>query len=214
MCPSLWRMLSPSRVDCSFSSRNSLSSQIRSRKISLRRNWSYSRRTFELLEARLVFAAIQDWQVRGVGGGGSLYSPSFNPANPQEIYIASDMGQIFHTTNDGAAWQTVDFRQTYGGPDSKVQFTNNPQILYTIDYASGGDEVVPTKSTDGGVTWTPLAADPTDGGAITVVADYNNPNRLLVSDYSHIWISTDGGAHFTQRFSTADGAGVLLAGAF
>ncbi len=168
---------------------------------------------FESLEPRLAFTAIQDWQIRGAGGGGALFSPSFNPTNPNDIYIASDMGQIFHTTNDGTLWDTVDFRQVYGGHNAKVQFTSNPQILYTIDYSNGGDVVQPTKSTDGGANWNPVA-DPTDGGAITLVADYNNPNRLIVSDYSHLFVSTDGGATFNQRFSTADGAGLHIGGAF
>jgi photosystem II stability/assembly factor-like uncharacterized protein len=128
------------------------------------------------------------------------------------MYIASDMGQIFHTTNDGALWDTVDFRQVYGGHNAKVQFTVNPQILYTLDYASGGDVVQPTKSIDSGLNWTPITADPTSGGAITLAADYNNPSRLLVSDYSHLFISTDGGATFAQRFSTADTAGLHIAG--
>src|SRR5689334_16713475 len=111
----------------------------------------------EPLEPRLALTAIQDWQIRGAGGGGALFSPSFSPTNPNDIYIASDMGQIFHTTNDGALWNTVDFREAYGGHNAKVQFTSNPQILYTIDYSSGGDDVRPTKSTDGGVNWSPIA---------------------------------------------------------
>ncbi len=126
------------------------------------------------------------------------------------MYIASDMGQIFHSTNDGQLWDTVDFRETHGGHSSQVQFTSNPQILYSVDYASGGDVVTPTKSIDGGVNWTPLAADPTGGGTYSVFADYNNPNRLLVSDYSHLWISTDGGATFNQRFATSDANGLLV----
>jgi photosystem II stability/assembly factor-like uncharacterized protein len=171
-------------------------------------------RMFERLEPKLLLAAIQTWQVRGAGGGGALYSPSFNPANPQEIFLASDMGQLFHTTSDGAAWDTIDFRQIYGGPNSAVEFTANPQIDYSLDYGSGGDDVAPSKSTDGGVTWSPLAADPTGGSAVTVEADYNNPNRILVSDYSQLWISTDGGAHFAARFATSDSNGLLVAGAF
>ena len=169
---------------------------------------------FERLEPKRLLAAIQTWQVRGAGGGGASYSPSFNPANPQEIFLASDMGQLFHTTSDGAAWDTVDFRQIYGGPNSAVEFTSNPQIDYSVDYASGGDDVAPSKSTDGGVTWSPLAADPTGGSTYTVAADYHNPNRILVSDYSQLWISTDGGADFAARFSTSDSNGLLVAGAF
>lgn len=169
---------------------------------------------FEHLEPRLAMAAIQDWFERGVGGGGALFSPSINPANSNEMYIASDMGQVFHTTNEGVNWQSVDFREIQGSNNSKMQYTVNPQILYSLDYSTGGDFIRPTKSTDGGATWTPLAADPTGAEAYTVVADYNNPNRLIVSDYNRIWISTDGGASFQQRFSTSNGAGAHIGGAF
>ena len=139
--------------------------------------WPHSVANIRATRIALALSAVQNWQVAGAGGGGSLYSPSINPTNPQEIYIASDMGQIFHTTTGGTAWSTVDFNQIYGGPDSQVQFTSTSQILYAIDYASGGDDVTPAKSSDGGAAWLPLAADPSDGGAITLVADYNNPNR-------------------------------------
>ena len=47
-----------------------------------------------------------------------------------------------------------------------------------------------------------------------MAADYHNPNRILVSDYSQLWISTHGGAHFAARFSTSDSNGLLVAGAF
>src|SRR5262245_34788596 len=78
-----------------------------------------ARRSFESLEARLVRAAIQDWSIRGAGGGGSLFEPSINPTNPSEVYIASDMGQIFHTTSGGALWDTIDHRQLESSDNSK-----------------------------------------------------------------------------------------------
>ena len=89
----------------------------RRRKQSSQASDARSRRSvlFEALEPRLVLAAIQDWSIRGVGGGGALFSPSFNPTNPSEMYIASDMGQVFHTTNEGALWDTVDHRELHGG---------------------------------------------------------------------------------------------------
>lgn len=159
-------------------------------------------------------AAIQDWSSRGAGGGGALFSPTINPLNSNEMYIASDMGQVFHTTNEGTSWDQVDFREIQGSTNSKVQYTNNPQILYALDYSTGGDFIRPTKSTDGGATWTPLAADPTNAEAYTIVEDYNNPNRIIVSDYSTVWISTNGGTSFQQRYTTADGNGAHIAGAF
>jgi|GEM_PF-535456 len=182
--------------------------QVRETKIRRRAQW------FEALEPRYALAAIQEWFERGVGGGGALFSPSINPLNANEMYIASDMGQVFHTTNEGTTWQSVDFREIQGSTNSKMQYTVNPQILYSLDYSTGGDFIRPTKSTDGGATWTPLAADPTNAEAYTIVADYNNPNRILVSDYSTIWISTDGGASFQQRYTTSNGNGAHIGGAF
>ncbi|MGE3777907.1 MAG: WD40/YVTN/BNR-like repeat-containing protein, partial [Pirellulaceae bacterium] len=172
------------------------------------------RGALEQLEPRLAMAAIQDWQPRGAGGGGALFSPSINPSNPSEIYIASDMGQVFHTTDAGTDWDTVDHRELHGSNNARVHFTVDPALRYALDYAQGGDVVRPARSTDGGHTWTPLSADPTSGEAISLLVDYRNPQRLLISDYRRLWISTDGGATFQLRFSTSASDGLHLGGAF
>jgi hypothetical protein len=171
-------------------------------------------RTIEPLEHRLVFAAVQDWSIRGVGGGGALFSPSFNPTNTSEMYIASDMGQLFRTTNEGALWETVDHSELHGGHNSEVQFTTDPLVRYSLSYGDSGDYGSPTKSTDGGATWTPIAADPTGGETFSIVADYNNPNRVLISDYTRLYVSNNGGTSFTLRYTTASGDGLHIAGAF
>lgn len=161
-------------------------------------------------------AAIQDWQVRGPGGGGALFSPSINPANGNEIYIASDMTQVFRTTNEGAAWSTVNFNQIKGGHESKVQFTKSANRRYVLDYTdpsdSGGTRLM--QSSNAGNTWAPLASDPTGGEAITLWADYNRPNRLIVNNYSNLWLSNDGGQTWQLKFSTADGGGMHVGGVF
>jgi photosystem II stability/assembly factor-like uncharacterized protein len=170
------------------------------------------------LENRLApSGAPTQWQVRGSGGGGALFSPQFNPANPNDIYIASDMSEVFHTTNAGASWQMVDFRQLQGGHEARVQFTEDPNIRYSIDYSNvdGGDLVRPSKSTDGGQTWQSIASDPTFGGAFYLFADPTNHNRLVVTDYVNLYFSNDGGQTWAQRFKALDGgAGVLIGGAF
>lgn len=175
---------------------------------------SRSVRAIEPLEHRIVFAAVQNWSIRGVGGGGALFSPSFNPTNANEMYIASDMGQLFRTTNEGVLWETVDHTELHGGHNSEVQFTTDPLIRYSLTYGDSGESGSPTKSTDGGANWTPIAADPTGGETYTIVVDYNNPNRVLISDYTRLFVSTNGGTSFTQRFSTASNDGLHIAGAF
>ncbi|HEX4589254.1 MAG TPA: hypothetical protein VH120_04955, partial [Gemmataceae bacterium] len=170
------------------------------------------------LESRVTPSGVPtQWTVRGAGGGGSLFSPSFNPTNPSEIYVSSDMSQLFRTTNGGAGWQEVDFRQIQGGHESQVQFTENPSIRYCMDYSTinGSDLVRPSRSTDGGQTWQPLANDPTGNGGFYFLADPTNHNRLVVTDYSNVYFSADGGQTWAVKHTAANsGSGIVVAGAF
>ncbi len=152
------------------------------------------------------------WSSRGAGGGGALFAPSFSPHNANEIYISCDMSELFHTTNLGVSWAQEDFREIQANRESQVRFTSNPLVRYAIDYT--GDLATPSRSTDGGATWTPLASDPTDGGAYALYVDSSSTSRVLVSDYSSLYFSSDGGNTFTQKFSTASGNGCFVAGAF
>ncbi len=122
------------------------------------------------------------------------------------------MSEVFHSTNLGASWELFDFRQIQGNRESQVRFTSNPSILYALDYT--GDLVTPSKSTDGGLTWQRLSNDPTFGGAYSLFADPNSASNLIVSDYSHLYSSTDGGNSFGLKFSTTSGNGCFVAGAF
>jgi hypothetical protein len=161
------------------------------------------------------------WQSRGIGGGGALFSPSVNPANQNEMYIACDMSELFHSTDGGKHWGEESFTQVQGGHDSYVSFTNNPNIRYTVDYTSvnGNDLVRPMKSTNGGVSWTAMASDPyasyPDAGIERLFADYNNPNNLILADYSTIYFSNNGGTSFTLIHTDYyNGAGNHIAGVF
>ncbi|HWZ34951.1 MAG TPA: T9SS type A sorting domain-containing protein [Mucilaginibacter sp.] len=165
--------------------------------------------------------APTSWQSRGIGGGGALFSPSVNPANQNEMYIACDMSELFHSTDGGQHWGEVNFTQVQGGHDSYVSFTNNPNILYVVDYTSvaGNDMVRPMKSINGGTTWTAMAADPyasyPNAGIERLFADYNNPNHLVLADYGTIYFSGNGGTTFTQIHTCANnGTGNHIAGVF
>src|SRR5579859_1918892 len=89
------------------------------------------------------------WSPRGVGGGGAMYSPSINPRNPNEIYVACDMSPQFHTADLAQSWSTIDFRMLQSSHESAVRFTHNPDILWTLDYTpvGGGDTARPSRST-------------------------------------------------------------------
>jgi hypothetical protein len=64
---------------------------------------------------------------RGPGGGGAFFGPSINPFNPDEMWIGSDMSDLFHSTDFGRTWETVDFRLLGGGSQpGRMEFTSDP----------------------------------------------------------------------------------------
>ena len=168
----------------------------------------------ECLERRALLSGVPaSWSSRGAGGGGALYSPQINPSNPSEEFISSDMGELFHSTNGGASWQDIDFHQIQGNLETKVDYTEVPGLFYSLDYSN--DSTVPTESTDGGITWHPLANDPTGGGAFKLFVDPANHAHVILSDYTNLYSSLDGGTTWGTRYTTPNSDnGLNLAGAF
>ncbi len=155
------------------------------------------------------------FQSRGVGGGGALYSPSINPANDSEYFVACDMSELFHTTDFGNSYTTVNFSQIQAGHESGVRFTSNPSIAYTVSYP-GGNNAQPAKTVNGGVSWSILSGNPLpDDDVYSIWADYNNPNRVIIAGYSDLYFSANGGTSFTPISITADTSnGILVCGTF
>jgi len=174
--------------------------------------------TMLLLVAGTALAAPpSQWSTRGVGGGGALFAPSISPFNPSHIYMACDMSEQYHSTDQGLTWNTISFLELQANRNSQVQFTNNPQILYSIDWSNVGLDNAqrPTKSTDGGSTWTALAGDPTGGECWTMFADNKDANKVIVTSYNQIFFSSNGGQSFGPAIYTDNtGNGAHIAGVF
>ena len=154
------------------------------------------------------------WASRGPGAGGALYSPSINPANNSEYYVACDMSGLYRTTDFGNSYTTESFTEIQGGHDAAVRFTSDPAIAYCL--SSTGDLAVPMKSMDGRKTWSPLPGNPLpDDNVYSLWADYAHPGRVIVAGYSELYFSNDGGASFTTLPASVTGSdGVLVGGAF
>ncbi len=170
----------------------------------------FSLLTLSLHTSKLFPQVINEWNSKGPGGGGALFSPSFSPHDPDQIYMSCDMSELFHTTDLGLSWKETDFREMTGNNGAKVQFTNNANILYCTNFKN--DLMTPYKSTDGGITWNPLTSDPTFGEAFSFNADINNSNNILISDYTHLYFSSNGGTTFTLKYT--NGNGCYVAGVF
>ena len=126
---------------------------------------------------------------RGPGGGGAFFGPSINPFSPDDVWIGSDMSDLFHSTDFGRTWDTVDFRLLQGGSQpGRMEFTSNPLVRYALNTD------VPERSADSGATWTSIPPDPYAQSVYCLYADPLSTNRLLVSDYTTLRISTNSGA--------------------
>jgi photosystem II stability/assembly factor-like uncharacterized protein len=154
------------------------------------------------------------WESRGIGGGGALFSPSISPHDNAEAYVACDMTELFHTTNSGASWEVLPFRKFRAVRDSRIEFTSDPNILYSIVFDFRLDERKPGRSTDRGKTWLPLPADPTFGGTYSVYADPHRTDRVIASSYTAIFFSEDGGTSFRSIFTNSAGYAAFIGGVY
>lgn len=168
-----------------------------------------------ILASEIAFGQFPaSFDSRGTGGGGALFSPSINPANENEYYVSSDMSELFHSADYGQNYDVVDFRTIQSGHNTKMVFTGNSNIRYTIDYSN--NQAIPVKTIDGGQTWNPLPGNPDNAEeTFGIFADYNNPSRVIVSYYGSVYLSNDGGNTFADIHDAANnGAGILVGGVF
>lgn len=167
---------------------------------------------FLLFVSASLFAQPNNWHSRGIGGGGALYAPSISPHDASEIYIQCDMTEVFHTTNFGQNWSEIDYTQIIStGGLHPVEFTSDPNVLYTVNSNFLSGEWFPVKSDDAGQTWATIN-DPTFGETWFISADPNNTNRILVSSYTQLFMSSDGGDTFTSVYD--NGSDFYISGVF
>ena len=53
--------------------------------------------------------AASRWELRGIGGGGALFSAAISPHDPDLLYMATDMTAVFRSDNFGSSWEILPF---------------------------------------------------------------------------------------------------------
>ena len=150
---------------------------------------------------------------KGICGGGATTQPSISPFNDQLYYVTSDMSPIFRSENAGADWNPIPHYELTGkGQHTRVEFTSDPNILYSFGYTGYPNPHEPKKSVDGGLTWDVLPTDPTNGNVWQLFADPTSTQRILLTDYSKAYISVDGGNTFSTIITST--SSVYIGGVF
>ncbi|MEI7892832.1 MAG: hypothetical protein WCI05_07060 [Myxococcales bacterium] len=154
---------------------------------------------------RLDVEMHEGWASRGPGGGGALFAPEISPHDASEIFLASDMGSMLVTKTFGRSWETLPFRRLEGDSHTQVRYCASPAILYAIDAAQ---RLV--KSDDSGATWRASVAQPSKRKLWALYVDPASVDRLLASDGSRVYFSSDGASSFREVFEAPEH---VLAGA-
>lgn len=157
-----------------------------------------------------------DWTWRGPGNiGGRVRSLLIHPTQTNRMWLGSVGGGLWYTTNSGTSWTPVnDFMANIAicslimdPVDSRVMYAGTGEGFSNSDAIRGAGIF---KSTDGGVSWSQLAA--------TSNSSFNYVNRLAISPNGAailaaanpgpataggVFRSIDAGATWTQVLTTA-----------
>ncbi len=121
-----------------------------------------------------------------------------DPSAPQVLYAASPVSGIFKSLDGGASWQGANAGLADRAITDLAISASSPATLYA------GARRQLYKSTDGGLSWVPGAADPTDfgprGPAVTAVGI--DPSDAAIA-FAGEW-----GVPFAGLFGTVDGGTV------
>lgn len=148
---------------------------------------------FSVLCSFASFAYSQQWIALGPDGGDAR-SITYDPANPDRIYLGTSAGEMFVSTNAGTSWSRFGhFGAGYDYVlDSVVIDPSNPQIMYVGAWSvenTGGDVY---KSTDGGKNWRALPG--MHGKSVRAMAlSPANPQAIAVGALDGVHRSLDGG---------------------
>lgn len=123
---------------------------------------------------------------------------AIDPQNPDVIYVGTGEangghnnfpgGGVFKSVNAGLTWQFLGLEQTTSIGRVLVHPTNS-NIVYLAavgSYFSPNEERGVYKSTDAGVTWNQSLFISDSTGAIDIIMDPTNPNRMMAAMWERV----------------------------
>lgn len=150
------------------------------------------------------------WTWLGPGNiGGRVRSILVHPVLTTTLWCGGVDGGVWKSTNNGASWYPLNDFMANLAISCMAMDPTNPDVIYagTGEPMHNADSIRGAgifKTTDGGATWTQLAA--TANSSFLYVSrltiDPNNGQVILASTRSGIFRSVNGGASWSQRTTT------------
>ncbi len=162
------------------------------------------------------------WKHSGLPDSQAIGRIRIDPANPDIVFAAAfghpyganaERG-VYKSTDGGATWKRVLFRNDHSGAVDLTMDPRNSKVLFASTWdayrtpwmlSSGGPGSGLFKTTDGGDTWTEITRNPglPKGivGKITVSvsgADSNRVFAVVEADDGGVFVSSDAGATWTH----------------
>jgi photosystem II stability/assembly factor-like uncharacterized protein len=139
----------------------------------------------------------------GVSDFGTITTIAESPLTKGVLYVGTDDGNVEMTRDDGKTWQNLTDRFKLPGPrwvSRVVASAHEAATAYVSFDGHQDDDFRPYifKTTDNGVTWSPIAADIPNGMSVHAVAeDPVNRNLLFAGTEFGLFTSTNGGRNWT-----------------
>jgi photosystem II stability/assembly factor-like uncharacterized protein len=122
----------------------------------------------------------------------NVYSIDVAPSDNSILYCGTETGYINKSTDKGETWQLVSKDYATGSGATAIAIDPvNPDIVY----ASVKKQIF--KTTDGGVTWSPLLDTPIHTDRLKINPE--NPNMIVAATEKGVMISDDAGSTWSQR---------------
>lgn len=154
-------------------------------------HWTFvgPKETFWLNESGAVAPPpAAPWQV-------NIYSLDVAPSNSDVLYCGTETGYVNKTVDKGISWQQMGLDYHFGGGITAVAIDpTNDDIVYV----SGGHQL--HKTTDGGLTWTPLLSGGQSFHTDRLEIDRDDNSVIYAAANTGIYISRDHGESWSPSF--------------
>jgi uncharacterized protein (TIGR03437 family) len=159
------------------------------------------------LSAATPPTTLGPWESLGPGNiGGRTRSLVIHPTLPNTMYAGAVAGGVWRTTDAGVSWAPLTDLSANIAISSLVMDPRNPSVLYAgtgegynnIDAVRGMGIL---KTSDGGTTWTSLAATANSQFYYVNRLAFGGAHNLYAATNTGVYRSTDGGATWTQSLN-------------